>query len=480
MTKAHKRSRHPHPSDPANHSASCPAKPTSSCHDGCPEIKLIKHPYRVFISYSHKDQALAIALQKHLALQGLFPITDHEIRVGEAFSEEIRDMIECAHVFMPLVTANANERLWVQQEIGYAAALHVPVCPVAVGNLPSGMAEHIQGIHIADVDGKSPAPDLVMSVVIRRLNYEMIDDLVRRARWRLRQGRYDCAMSWMDRQELLVKLTDAAYRGGCKLVRDHKEPEQLDRRVWRVRQCTAFGSFSIPDAGINSPKWDQRDPDRYRSQHERRLLRRERQAMEAYANCFGCDMILDPRVSLRSAADGVAPAPGRSAGDERSNLKHSPEGTALRTRLLIEFIEAHKDDDRVRVIIPKEKNQITTNLVIVGDWFASEAVVPHSGSYERTMFTRHAPSVLNMIGRFDQDFEDFLRDWDLDPKHPDTATQAKAAALDVLRQWLAHLESEMATPSAPPPIAARARRAGKVTPAHLEPLPTASVQERRG
>lgn len=122
-------------------------RPDGSC-SRCSELNVIKHPYRVFISYSHKDQDLARRLKEHLLSEGLFPITDHEIRVGEAFSEEIREMIECAHVFMPLVTVNANKRLWVQQEIGYAAALHVPVCPVAVGNLPSGMAEHIQGMHV--------------------------------------------------------------------------------------------------------------------------------------------------------------------------------------------------------------------------------------------------------------------------------------------------------------------------------------------
>jgi hypothetical protein len=339
----------------------------------------------------------------------------------------------------------------VQQEIGYAAALHVPVCPVAVGNLPSGMAEHIQGIHIADPDGKGATVELVMPVVRQRLTYEMIDDLVRRARWRVRQGRYDCAMSWTDRQELLVKLTDAAYRGGCKLVRGRRESEPLDRQVWRLRQSTAFGSFSIPDTGVSSPDWHQRDPDRYRSQHERRLLRRERQVMEAYTKCFGCDLILDPRIAPRPGADSVvpsrampvprdSPAANSATNDDELNFKYPADRTALRTRLIIKFVEDHKDDERVRVVIPVARGQIPTNLIIVGDWFASEAVVPHTGSYERTVFTRHAPTVLNTIGRFDQDFDDFLGGWNLDPAAADSGSKAKAIALKVLEEWLGQLE----------------------------------------
>ncbi len=421
----------------------------------CPEITVARHPYRVFISYSHQDRELATRLEKHLRLQGLFPITDHEIRVGEAFSEEIREMIECAHVFMPLVTPSANERLWVQQEIGYATALHVPVCPVAVGNLPSGMAEHIQGIHIADVDGRRPTDDQVLAIVEDRLTYAMIDDLVRRARRRPRQGRYDCTLYWADRQGLLVNLTENAYREGCKLARSLRQSKEIDRQTWRLRQCAAFGSFSIPDASVNSEDWDRRDPDRYRSQYDRRLLRRERQAMEANVKCFGCDFIVDPRISGKKQGVVGLSGPDHSpkpvarrkadASGAKSEATLSPtaaaDGRILRIQLVIQFIEDYLHDDRVRVVIPATPGQITTNLIIVGDWFAAEAVVPHyrARGYERTMFTRHAPTVLNMISRFNQDFEDHLREAGWDPGRTDTTRKAKAAALKKLRTSLSEL-----------------------------------------
>ena len=445
------------PSKAAGKKSLAPARFAPGC-DHCSELNAAKHPYRVFISYSHQDRELATRLEKHLRSEGLFPITDHEIRVGEAFSEEIREMIECSHVFMPLVTPSANERLWVQQEIGYAAALHVPVCPVAVGNLPSGMAEHIQGIHIAGDGQQRPDDDTVMDMVEQRLTFAMINDLVRRARGKARQGRYDCALFWNERQELLVSLTEAAYRGGCKLVRSREKGRQPDPGVWRLRQSTAFGSFSIPDDGIYSPRWFDRDPNRYRSPHDRRLLRRERQVMEAYTKCFGCDLILDPRINLKkgpetSAAeilDAIRPAAGGTGGstgietDGKSVFKYAASRTALRVSLLMSFLEEHIENDRVRVVIPAMPGQLYTNLIIVGDWFASEAVVPYyaGGGYERTMFTRHAPTVLNMIARFNQDFDDHLRGAGFEPHDSATAKTAKQSALDTLQQWYEELQTD--------------------------------------
>ncbi len=456
--KQNPKSREPHDAPMVDTTADHRQTPADSaaagCFEHCPDSRErgLLHPYRVFISYSHGDAELASFVETHLRSEGLFPITDHEIRIGEAFSEEIREMIECAHVFMPLVTPNANKRLWVQQEIGYAAALHVPVCPIAIGDLPAGMTEQIQGIHLAAEGDDLPKMEAIEAVVRERLKCETIDDLVRRARRRTRQGRYDCAMYWNERQELLVALTEAARREACKLLR-HREPDKpFDRNIWRLRQRTGFGSFSIPDAGVDSPAWMTRDHNRYHTQHERRLLRRERQVMEDYMQCFGCDLIIDPRIPIgagsapENTGGQTAPDSAAASGDPRAGdpqFKHSPLRTAFRIRLLADFVEHHLDDDKLRVVIPKQKGAITTNLVIVGDWFATEAVVPHyrGGGYERTMFTRHAPTVLNMIDRFEQDFRDCLDGAD---STAEAVRAAKEQSLETLRHWGGKNEEKLA------------------------------------
>lgn len=373
------------------------------------------NPYRIFISYSHDDNELAGSLITHLKGLGLFPITDREIRIGEAFSEEIRDMIECAHVFMPLVTESANDRLWVQQEIGYATALHVPVYPLMVVDQIKGMHEHIQGINIAS--DKAQDLDAVKELIRERLIYENVEDLVQRAQRRPKTGRYACAMYWVERQETLATLTEAALKEGCKLK--NSATEKVDAHFWRLRQYTPFGSFSIPDANTSSRAWSVRDYDRYQTPYERHLLRWERKAMEDYMNCFGCDMIISP-------LQGDKPQDEPDCDDPTIISRRL--GRAFRLRLLIDFIHAHCDNDKLRVVIPEHEERISGSLFIVGDWFAAEAVLPRdpSATYDRTMFTRHAPTVLNMIAHFDQNFKDSH------PKDDKDHETVKLEALDKL------------------------------------------------
>jgi hypothetical protein len=177
--------------------------------------------------------------------------------------------------------------------------------------------------------------------------------------------------------------------------------------------------------------------------------------MEAYARCFGCDLIIDPRISGKK--QGVVDPSGlgrsqqpvarkntdalRARSEATLSPTHAAARTILRIRPVIQFIEDYLHDDRVRVVIPATPGQITTNLIIVGDWFAAEAVVPHyrAGGYERTLFTRHAPTVLNMIARFNQDIEDRLREAGWDPGRTDTTRKAKAAALKALRTSLSDI-----------------------------------------
>ena len=93
--------------------------------------------------------------------------------------------------------------------------------------------------------------------------------------------------------------------------------------------------------------------------------------------------------------------------------KRSTAATRLRFGLMIEFLES-ATDNMVQAAIPDKENRglIQKNLVIVGDWFAAEAVVPYyqGGGYLQTVFTHHGPTVLRKTEEFDQDFEDILKE----------------------------------------------------------------------
>ena len=93
----------------------------------------------------------------------------------------------------------------------------------------------------------------------------------------------------------------------------------------------------------------------------------------------------------------------------------------------------------MRIAIPKEAHRgfIRRNLIIVGDWFASEAVVPHyvAGGYQQTIFTHHGATVLRKIHEFDQDFEDILKDSNVPPH------RSRQEAIKVIRQELKKLKA---------------------------------------
>ena len=106
----------------------------------------MSHPFRIFISYSHEDGALAQVAADVLNGLGLTPVWDRHIRPGAPFTEAIKGLIHHAHIFMPIITEHASRRPWVHQETGYAMALSIPILPVAVDSVPGEMAAQLQAI----------------------------------------------------------------------------------------------------------------------------------------------------------------------------------------------------------------------------------------------------------------------------------------------------------------------------------------------
>jgi TIR domain len=65
---------------------------------------------RIFISYSHKDDALRAELDKHLALlrrEGAIELwSDHRILPGSEFDKDIAEVLEAAQIILLLVSAD--------------------------------------------------------------------------------------------------------------------------------------------------------------------------------------------------------------------------------------------------------------------------------------------------------------------------------------------------------------------------------------
>ncbi len=131
--------------------------------------------YRVFISYSHSDRALAEQIAALLDKNDLEPMWDRNFAFGQGFHEQIQLYIAHAHVFLPLLTAKSDARKWVHQEIGYAMALCVPVLPVAVGKVPGGMLQQIHALTVERDSLGELRVSLTPAVIARLLNRQTHD-----------------------------------------------------------------------------------------------------------------------------------------------------------------------------------------------------------------------------------------------------------------------------------------------------------------
>ena len=190
----------------------------------------------------------------------------------------------------------------------------------------------------------------------------------------------------------------------------------------KVRQRMAFSSFSLPNKRPEHSDWDHRDGDNPRSWADRDKLRQEREIMTLRAEEDGCDLILDPFVTLNE----------QKSSDTQVRLKHAPDATAPRLRTLIEFL-SDMPDDKARVVL--QKGKIDGSLIAVGDLFVAEAVVPHyRGGYRQTMFTHHAPTVLSRVRDFDRLFAELLDEQNVEGR------SSREVAIDTLRDLLAECE----------------------------------------
>jgi hypothetical protein len=82
-------------------------------------------PYRVFLSHSSKDKGVARLVRRLIELEGLdlgvdVFFDDRALDGGDVISEEIREALRACDEFLVLLSQDALESQWVQQEMGAA------------------------------------------------------------------------------------------------------------------------------------------------------------------------------------------------------------------------------------------------------------------------------------------------------------------------------------------------------------------------
>jgi hypothetical protein len=329
-----------------------------------------KYPYRAFVCYSHQDDGIARSVVAALEQVGLIGLMDKHLSSGLDYFRQIQEFIQSAHLFVPIITERAVHQPWVNQEIGFAHALNVPVLPIGIGVDPKGLIQNLQAISTKEDLSNLPEQ-------LERTDFEEIVGSKAKACRIL----VEIAADAIDRPRLMAQYGEKVlaesgkYGGGL------------------VRQRAYYTSFSLPDEGVQQPVWDHREHGQRRSPDYLEAQRRERQVMEKLAKTFGCRLIIDPRREVFPGLD---------------------VGWRARLEVLRNFIA----DPRVRNLeVMPAKLREPHNVVLVGDRFLAEADSRMAGQgYLRTQFTWHAPTVFGRIRRFDEEFADLCRAGGIRPK----------------------------------------------------------------
>jgi hypothetical protein len=324
--------------------------------------KLEESPkYRIFISYSHEDQKLVEGIAEILDKNGLKPMWDKNFAFGQGFHEQIKNFIAHAHVFMPVLTKTADARKWVHQEIGYSMALHIPVLPIAVEELPGEMIQQIHALRMEDNNPKS---------LTKHLSKEIIEGLIE-LQASSSQALYVCADLPEDRARMMAAYADEVYALGEQDV---------------VRQKGALSSFHIPTETIGNSVWRRRYGLVKRSEEHCRCQRQERLSLQRHASVAGCKLIVNPSLQYE---------------------KYGHDARLCRLEGLLKFLK-EMDDSLCRVAI-QEGLDPRVSVTIIGNWFSAESIAGSGGSgYRQTIFTRHAPTIMEKLRNFDDEFDELL------------------------------------------------------------------------
>lgn len=326
------------------------------------------YPYRIFIAYSHEDRALLENALKVLQENGYHPLCDKNIMGGKPFTDEIKKMIAHAHVFLPLLTENSSLRPWVHQETGYALAMNIPILPVAVGSVPGEMTAQLHAVTVCDDFSDFP----------QKVSLQDMENLV------MHNPSGEITNLWVT----------AWAEERTRLLGEYAAWVSNLRYYGRLRQRAALSSFSIPDADVLDEIWKLRDGNIVYGQYYHSLQRLERQTLQVHAEKSGCDLLIDPDFCLE---------------------RHGVEATRARLEILLEFLKDKEHISDIRVVISEKAHQ--ANLTFVGDWFSAESFSPKVGeSHSRTIFCRHAPTVLNQLHAFDDQFNQLLQQQGCSPE----------------------------------------------------------------
>lgn len=322
------------------------------------------YPYRIFLSYERRDEEILHGVVAVLKSFGLKPLWDRQTQPGTRFEDELRKDISRSHGFMPIITEHSRLKPWVNQEIGYALSLAIPVIPLSVNNaVADGMARSLQHMDAGeDLNG-----------LRQSLNDQKLEGFIRQPAQRTVVEIVDI---WRKRSELIAEYAVELTRYG---------------ESCRIRHRGPVTSFAIPDKSLDHPIWQQCGMYAAADRDAREALYQERKSLETHARKAGCSLLIN--LAMDVGADFI--------GSREERLK-----------ILIEFLERMPDELTTVVTIHAEQQ---ASILIVGDAFSATSPAPKEGGYRQSVIKWHAPTVLRELEAFDTQVESALNDVGISP-----------------------------------------------------------------
>lgn len=313
----------------------------------------MERDYRVFISYSHKDEDKIQDILGVLENNGLISTFDKNFVAGIPFKEQIEAFIAHSDVFIAILSENSMKAGWVHEEIGYAMALNIPILPIALDEtIPDTMIRELQALNWQKTENKELAIQNYKESLMMKKN----------------RPSYECGENRLQRTNMLVEYANRISMMG---------------KFGKFRQIAGLSTFHIPDVPVYSdPQWTMRyDGMNLPGEEELRALHNERRIFERHTKNEGCRLIINPNFAFGGSL-------------------------ARKTRIneLLNFLNDKKDEYDMEMVIDDVHEG--RNLTIVGDWFAADAYrATLNRGYTQTIFTRHAPTVRTKINQFDRQFQ---------------------------------------------------------------------------
>jgi len=117
---------------------------------------------KAFISHTAKDKAIAKRLRDVLESYNIYSFVAHEdIKPSKEWQDEIQKALDTMDFFVSIHTKGFSERIWCQQEIGYAVARNVKIIPIKFEEDPDGFIGKYQALIRGSKKAEQIAEDIL-------------------------------------------------------------------------------------------------------------------------------------------------------------------------------------------------------------------------------------------------------------------------------------------------------------------------------